>query len=336
MNLIVVGLNHRTAPVEVREKLSVAPGALARVMEGVRGFADEAVVVSTCNRVEIYARKDGGAIGVEAVRRFFAGMGGVAEKDLKGALYEFRDGEAVKHLFEVAAGLDSMVPGETQVLAQVKEAYMRASEAGMTGGFLNPLFQAAFHEAKRIHTETEVGRRKVSVGSVAVELAEKVLGGLAGKGVLVLGAGKMGELTLRHLAAAGAGSIVVANRTHAAAAELAEKFKGRAVAFTALDESLRSADIVVASSGAPHYLVFADNLGPIMAGRGGRPLFFIDISVPRNVEPEVKKIAGVHLYDIDDLQGVVEKNLGKRKEEVARCRGMVDAAARKYWDGARG
>jgi glutamyl-tRNA reductase len=213
----------------------------------------------------------------------------------------------------------------------VKEAYTRAAAEGMTGAALNPLFQAAFREAKRIHTCTDIGTRKVSVGSVAVSLAEKVLGRLEGREVLVLGAGKMSELTLKHLASKGARTIIVANRTLQNAMELARKFEGRAVTFASLAESLQSADIVVASSAAPHYLVHAERLRPVMARRRGRPLFVIDIAVPRNVDPEVKRIRNVHLYDIDDLQKVVEKNLTERGREMRQCLRMVDEAARKYW-----
>ena len=331
MNLAAAGLNHRSAPVEVREKLSVTQSRLPKALEEIRAFADEGVLVSTCNRVELYVHKNNGPIATETIRRFFASLSGLADEELKKALYEFRDRDAVQHLFEVSAGMDSMVPGETQILAQVKEAYVRATTEGMTGPFLNPLFQAAFREAKRIHTCTEVGKRKVSVGSVAVEMAEKALGDLADKEVLVLGAGKMSELTLRHLAAKGARSIIVANRTRDKAAELAEKFNGKSVTFDALEEHLLSADIVVASTAAPHYLIHAENLKPIMERRKHRALFFIDIAVPRNVDPEIKTIRNVHLFDIDDLQNVAGKNLSEREKEIRQCLKMVDEAAKKYW-----
>jgi len=331
MNLVAAGLNHRSAPVEIRERLSVTQSRLPKALEEIRAFADEGVLVSTCNRVEIYARSNEGPIAAETIRRFFASLSGLSEEELKKALYEFREREAVQHLFEVAAGMDSMVPGETQVLAQVKDAYVRAAAEGMTGPYLNPLFQAAFREAKRIHTCTEVGKRKVSVGSVAVEMAEKALGSLADKKVLVLGAGKMSELTLKHLAAKGAKSIIVANRTREKAAELAEKFKGESVTFDALEEHLLNADIVVVSTGAPHYLIHAENLKPVMERRGHRALFFIDIAVPRNVDPQVKAIRNVHLFDIDDLQGVAGKNRSEREKEMKQCLRMAGEAAKKYW-----
>jgi glutamyl-tRNA reductase len=330
MNLVAVGLSHKSAPVEIRERLSVTASALSAALEQVRAFADEGVLVCTCNRVELYAHKHGTRIDADTVRRFFASLSGLPEDDLSKSLYEFRDKEAVRHLFEVAAGMDSMVPGETQVLAQVKEAYMRSTAEGMTGPCLNPLFQAALREAKRIHTCTQVGRRKVSVGSVAAEMAEKVLGRLTDKVVLVLGAGKMGELTLRHLASKGA-RIIVANRTRDKAAELAQKFGGTSVTFDALEEHLFSADIVVASTAAPHFLIHAQNLKPVMERRKHKALCFIDIAVPRNVDPDVKRIRNVHLYDIDDLQKVVGKNLSRREGEMRQCRRLVDRAAERYW-----
>ncbi|RKY26609.1 MAG: glutamyl-tRNA reductase [Planctomycetota bacterium] len=335
MGLFAVGVNHRSAPIEVREKLSVSPSVLPEMMARLRDFADEGVFVSTCNRVELYISVEGRESAGDMVSRFFAGHSGLDQGDIAGMLYEFSGKDAVRHLFKVVSGIDSMVPGETQILAQVKDAYMQSVAEGMTGPVLNPLFQAAFRTAKLVHTDSRISERKVSVGSVAVDLAESALGGLNDKRVLVIGAGKMSELTLRHLAAKGARSIFVANRTYERALELAEEFRGKAVKFDALDENLAQADIVVASSAAPHYLINSERVCKAMAERDDRPLFLIDIAVPRDVSPEVRALQGVYLYDIDDLQKVVKENLALRESEVKSCLKMVEDAADAYREEAK-
>lgn len=334
MNLFAAGVNHVSAPVEVREKLARGLQDLHGALAELRAFAEEGVLVSTCNRVEVYAQAEGRESVRDEATRLLAERSDLSEEELGGLMYEFRGRDAARHLFKVAAGIDSMVRGETQILSQMKDAYTQAAEEGMTGPVLNPLFQAAFRAAKVIHTDSGIGRRKVSVGSVAVDLAEKALGGLNDKRVLIVGAGKMSELTLRHLAAKGVRSIIVANRTHEKARELAEKFNGEAVSFEALDDELARADIVLASSSAPHYVVRAETVRAAMTRRKGRPLFFIDIAVPRDVEPEAATIENVFIYDIDGLQMAAGENLAQREQEVTRCLKMIDEAAGEYWEEA--
>ncbi len=335
MSLFATGISYKSAPVEIREKLAVGPPRLKDALAGLRDFAHEAVLVSTCNRVEVYAHSEGRESVREEVKRFLAARSGLGEEALAGLLYEYRDQDAARHLFKVASGMDSMVPGETQILAQVKDAYTQSAAAGMTGPVLNPLFQAAFRSARQIHRDSEISKRKVSAGSVAVDLAEEKLGRLDDKRVLMLGAGKMSEVTLRHLAAKGVRSIIVANRTRERALELAGKFQAKAVGFDTLDAELARADVVVASSAAPHYLVRRDRVRRVMEKRNNRPLLFIDIAVPRDVEPEVGSLENAYVYNIDDLQEIVDKNLTLREGEVGKCLQMVEGAAERHWKEAK-
>ncbi len=327
MRLKVLGLNHRTAPIEIREKFSISKEALRRGLENLDGYdgLSEAVILSTCNRTEIYAVT---AEGCEASLYQFLNdlIGGVVEKNF---LYEFDDDACAKHLFEVAAGLDSLVLGEGQILSQVKEAYTLAKAAQATSTILNTLFNRAIAAGKRVRTETKIAYNSVSVSSAAVALAEKKLGGLVDKSALIFGAGKMAQLTAQHLLAHGLKKIFVANHHLSRAEEMAAKIGGQAVAWEDAFTSAAHVDIIITSTGAPHYVVKPWQTQQLMTRRQGRGIFFIDIAVPRDVDPEVGKIKGVTLYNIDDLESVVEKNLQARQREALLAKKIVaeDAAA---------
>ena len=327
MHLKILGLNHKTAPIEIREKFSIGKDAIRRGLENLDDYdgLSEAVVLSTCNRSEIYAVT---ADGCEtSVYNFLSDLiGRTVEKNF---LYEFDDETCTKHLFEVSAGLDSLVLGEGQILSQVKEAYSIAKTAQATSTILNTLFHRAIAAGKRVRTETKIAYNSVSVSSAAVELAEKKLDGLEGRSALIFGAGKMAQLTAQHLLSRGLKKIFVANHHLERAEEMAEKIGGQAVAWENAFTSAAHVDIIITSTGAPHYVVKPWQTQQLMTRRAGRGIFFIDIAVPRDVDPEVGKIKGVTLYNIDDLESVVEKNLLARQHEAILAKKIVaeDVAA---------
>lgn len=327
MQLRILGLNHTTAPIEVRERFSISKEALLRGLENLDSYdgLSEAVILSTCNRVELYAVTADGCAA--SVYQFLNDLiGGVVDKNF---LYEFNDDTCVEHLFEVAAGLDSLILGEGQILSQVKEAYSIAKAAQATSTILNTLFHRAIASGKRVRTETKIAYNSVSVSSAAVDLASKKLGGLDGRSALIFGAGKMAQLTAQHLLAHGLKKIFVANHHLSRAEEMAAKIGGQAVAWEDAFTSASDVDIIITSTGAPHYVVKPWQTQQLMTRRAGREIFFIDIAVPRDVDPEVGKIKGVTLYNIDDLESVVEKNLQARQREAIIARRIVaeDAAA---------
>ncbi|MGO8931276.1 MAG: glutamyl-tRNA reductase [Limisphaerales bacterium] len=324
MKLFVVGLSYKTAPVELREKLAVHPSRLR--CHGCRlklaGGLDEVVLLSTCNRVEVYgvASKVNGN-----VRRLFQHLS-TDDVDFAPHLYIKEGAEAVQHLFSVASGLDSMVIGETEITGQVKQAYLAAQEAKLTGRVTNRLFQTALQAAKEIRTQTGIGRGATSVGSVAVELAERIFDrDLSGKTVMIIGAGKMGEACIRHLAKKGAHSVLVSNRSYERALNLATEFGGRAVRFDECLQGMAEADIVVSSTGSPQAILHRDDVASVMAGRGNRPLFLIDIAVPRDIDADVEQLDNVYLYNVDHLEAIVRENVRQREQELARCQAILAA-----------
>lgn len=325
MHFLVLGVNHKTAPVEVRERLSVAGerrhAALLALVA--RPALDEVVVLSTCNRMELYAAGAGAAGAEEALVAFLCAQLPPGSPAVEPYLYRRGDLEAVQHLFRVVSGLDSMILGEAQILGQVKEALHAALEANTVGAHLGRVFRQAVEVGKRVRTETGIGQNAVSVSYAAVELARQIFGELTGKAVLIVGAGETGELTARTLAAHGATAILVANRTYARAVEVAAQFGGEAFAFDALAECLARTDIVISSTGAPHAVLDFELVRQAMRRRHQRPLFLIDIAVPRDIEPQVNSLDNVYLYDIDDLQLVVERNLAKREQEVERVERII-------------
>lgn len=324
MNLLVIGLNHRSAPVEVRERLAFARGKLGEAACALLGAAPlhEAAILSTCNRVEVYGLTSRAGEAGPAVRRFLHQHHKLTES-VDAHLYEHRDGDCIRHLLEVACGLDSMVLGETEILGQVKDAYEAAHRAGATGMALNRLFQKAFAAAKQVRSATGISRGSVSVGSVAVDLAGQIFGNLATRTVMVIGTGEMSEATARALRSRGAGSILVCSRTQERAEELAGQLQGRAISYEQWPTEFPAVDIVVSSTAAPHPIVTKDKLIPLMKLRRQRPLFLIDIAVPRDVERACGELDGVYLYDIDDLQQIVQQNLAARQNEIAACRSMI-------------
>jgi glutamyl-tRNA reductase len=329
MKLQLIGVNHNSAPVEMRERLAIPESRLADACQRLAQHPgiDEGMILCTCNRVEVLAATKNGAADLRAfVHQYFQ----VDEHEFEPHLYEYREKEAVRHLFRVASSLDSMVVGEPQILGQVKEAYATARAVGSIGGQLDQLFSRAFAVAKKVRTETAIGSSAVSVASVAIELAKKIFGSLNGKRVYLVGAGKMSELAARHLLAHGAASIFVANRTHERAVTLAGKFNGEAIRFEELYDTADRADIVITSTGAPHAIFRREHGERFMARRKNRPMFFIDIAVPRDVDPGMNKVDGIFVYDIDDLQQAVASHVADRKKEAERAEKMVEDEVERF------
>jgi glutamyl-tRNA reductase len=330
VNVVVIGLSHHSAPVELRERFAFAeariPAGLASLRES--GIVGEAVILSTCNRVEIYAATPlEPAQAFAALKQFLAQQGGIPggpdPMEIDGEIYTLAEPQSLHHLFKVASGLDSMVLGETEILGQLKTAYALAQQHKHTGAKLNKAFQRAFNVAKHIRTETNIQRGSVSVASVAVELAEKIFSALAERDVLVIGAGEMSEKVARALLSRGAKSIIVANRSHDRAQALAQEFGGRAVHFDDWAAEFEKVDIVISSTSAPHHILDRTKLEPLMKSRKNRPLLLVDIAVPRDIDPAVNFLQNVYLYNIDDLQAIADDYLKLRKEEIARCEQII-------------
>ncbi len=331
MAIVVVGISHQSAPVEVRERVAFSPGQFAEAFATLRaepGVA-EGLIVSTCNRMEIYgAGADPAAVirGIEDfIHRFHE-----LDARLGEAIYRYEEPRSIEHLFRVVSGLESMVLGETEILGQMKEAYDRAFGAKATGKTLNQLFQRAFQVAKKIRSQTAIVRGAVSVGTVAVELAEKIFGELGQSQVMIIGAGDTSEKTARALLSRGAKTVIVANRTHERAVALAAELGGRAVRFEEFPREFARADIAVSSTAAPHHIVTRDKVAAMMPARRNRPLFLIDLAVPRDIEPAVNDLDNVYLYNIDDLQSIADENMRARQEEIAKCEEMVAANVAKF------
>jgi glutamyl-tRNA reductase len=330
MSLVVVGLSHRTAPIELREHLAIATAELGAALDRlVKGAgAREAVLLSTCNRMEVYVRPDAGS-DTRGLPAFFAET--YHHPGVPQALYRHEGPEAVRHLFRVASGLDSMVIGETEILGQVKSAYQLAQSHGATGKITNVLFQRALFVGKQVRTRTGISEGASSVGSVAVTLAERIFGSLHRRHVLLLGAGEMAEVTARHLLSQKTGQIVILNRTVEKAQALATLLNGRAGSLDSLAVELEAADVVICSTSADQPLVNLALVERIMKARRGRSLYFVDIAVPRNVDPEVHRMDNVYVYNIDDLQRLVEENMSRRRAEIEEAEGFVSALAQEFF-----
>lgn len=323
----MVGLNHKTAPVEIREKLSFPENKLAEYLHRLRGYGnlEGCAILSTCNRTEVYGAALDVEKGLHSIRAFLADVSGVPLSELKNYLYVHTLFDCINHLFRVASGLDSMVLGETQILGQVRVAYQRACECGATNGVLNTLFQQAIVVGKRVRTETGIDRHAVSISYAAVELARQIFGNMEGLKALVIGAGKMSELTLKHMLANGVSEVVVTNRSFERAEELAARYQAQAVPYDQLLTALADADIVITCTASPHYILHEEEVRRVMEGREtGRKLFIIDIAVPRDVDPLVGKISGVELYDIDALQYVVDRNLEERRRAAEKAEKIIE------------
>ena len=327
--IVLIGVNHKTAPIELRERIAILRDELP---EATRALAaqpgvSECMIVSTCNRVEMLAAVESPETDI---KNFLYSQFGLEKSELGPHIYEHRDQEAVRHLFRVAASLDSMVVGEPQILGQVKEAFATARAAGTVSGQLEHLLQSAFAAAKRVRTETSIGSNSVSIASVAVELARKIFGSLHGRTVFLVGAGKMSELAARHLLQQGAGAILVTNRTLERARQLAEPFNGRVIPFETLYETATEADIVISSTGAPHPIFRREHGQQFMHRRRNRPMFFIDIAVPRDVDPAMNKVEGIFVYDIDDLQQVAASHIAERQSQAGDAEALVEAEVERF------
>ncbi len=332
MNLVLVGLSHKTAPVEVRERVTIPE---KRVHEVSRRLGEEYgldcnLILSTCNRTEVLAQSSDPPGASRCIRDFFHCDLARGAKHLDQYLYSFDGEQAVRHIFRVASSLDSMVVGESQILGQLKHAYALAREKGSLGRALEGLVPHAFFVAKRVRSETSIGSSAVSVSSVAVELALKIFGDLCGKSVLLVGAGHMAELAAANLIRAGISGVYVANRTPESSQKLAARLKGEAVSFEAIDNQLIHADVVLISTGAPDYVIVRARIEKAMRARKHRPIFLIDISVPRNVDPEVNEIENAFLFDIDSLQEVAELNLNSRRRSAVEAEQIVEQEVGKY------
>lgn len=325
MNIVVVGLSHKTAPVEIRERVAFAPTAMEKPLHEVSALPaiTETVIVSTCNRVEIYATGREADATISQLKRFLASYHDLAFEDIEEHLYDFQGEEAIKHIYRVASSLDSMVIGEPQILGQIKTAYGYATEFKTTGIILNRLLHKAFSVAKRVRTETKIAGSAVSVAFAAVELSRKIFDTLEDKTVMLIGAGEMCELAARHFIGTGVREVLVTNRTRERAVKLAEEFEGKAVAFENFPHHLHRVDIILTSTGASDFILEKKQVAEVIRQRRNKPMFMIDIAVPRDIDPSVNQLDNIYLYDVDDLQHVVQANLKERKKEAKSAEAIV-------------
>ncbi len=325
MPIVVTGLSHHSSPVELRERFAFSDSQIADALGLVRerGIADETVILSTCNRVEIYAatRDNHSALG-QALRQFLCDFHGV-DSATGDELYTHREPQSIDHLFHVSCGIDSMVLGETEILGQLKQAYKLAHAEQATGAQLNKTFQKAFNVAKLVRSETQIQRGSISVSSVAVELAESIFDSLKSQQVLIIGAGDTSEKAARALKSRGAKSILVSNRSHDKAEALAAELDGRAIGFDTWEEEFQHVDIVISSTAAPHYMLTRDKLESLLRKRGHRPLLLIDIAVPRDIDSDCNQLENVYVYNIDDLQSIAGQYLKQRKAELELCKHLI-------------
>ncbi len=324
MHIIASGLSHKTAPIEIREALTFPEHNMGEALTSLTSLPNinEGVILSTCNRTEVYAVANDIDKGRDDLVTFFNDCY-KEDCDLEEYLY-FHDAlAAVNHLFRVIASLDSMVVGEAQILGQVKEAYAHAFDAQTTNIVFNRLFRQAFAVGKRVRTETDIGENAVSISYAAIQLAKKVFGDLTGKSVMIVGAGKMSELTAKHLVSNGVTNVLIANRSHDKAVKMAKLFNGKAVEFENLADEMAAADIVISSTGAENFVIKPEDMKIVMSKRRYRPIFLIDIAVPRDIAPEVNDFENVYLYDIDDLQSVVDSNLAERSREAKEAESII-------------
>jgi glutamyl-tRNA reductase len=338
VHILALGLNHTTAPVEIREKLAFPEPALPQALRELTGRYGlrEAAILSTCNRAEIYAASEEQT--EEGLWRFLAEAHGVDPQRLRPHFYQHRDGEVAGHLFRVACGIDSLVIGESQILAQVRAALEAAQQNGAARLLINELFQRSLHVGKRARAETQIGHGRLSISTAAVELAGQVFERLAGRQALLLGAGEMAELTAQYLVESGIRKLLVANRTLERAQDLARRFQGEALPFEQLSSALAAADIVISSTSAPGFVLLPRDVQQVMRQRRGRPLFLIDIAVPRDIDPAVKELDNVFLFDIDDLEQVVRANRQDREREILKVQALIEEELQNFlhWFNAQG
>ena len=338
VNLILVGVNHKTTPVEIREKLAFTKGKIEESVDHLFNFPDiiEHTILSTCNRVEIYARANCQDSAIKSIKQFICDFHGLSLLELEDHFYSYRNKEAVEHLFRVSSSLDSMILGEAQILGQVKEAYSLARDLRSTGLVLNQLFEKAFSIAKKVREETGIAERSVSISSAAVELAQKIFDDLENHTVMLVGTGEMAELAAKHLISYGVKTVYVTSRTYERAANLARTLNGSALDFEAFKNELHRADIVITSTSAPNFIIKKEIVEKAIHERKNKPIFFIDIAVPRDIEPDVNDLENVYLYDIDDLHVVVSANIKEREKEAENAMNFISQEVTKFnnWVGA--
>jgi glutamyl-tRNA reductase len=330
--ILLIGINHKTAPVELRECMAFSNDEASSAIEALRRIAaiHEVLLYSTCNRVELLLVTDDRNQAIGTAKKFLSDFNKIPIRAFEDSLYVHANDEAVRHLFRVAASLDSMVVGEPQILGQIKAAYRGAAQAKSTGVVLNRLMHRAFFVAKRVRTETGIGDRAVSISYAAVELARKIFGGLEDKRVLLIGAGEMAELAVEHLLRNQVNETLVANRTFENGLELARRFKGQAIRFQEITEHLRTVDIIISSTGAPGVVITREMVKPVIRARRNRPIFFIDIAVPRDIDPEINRLDNAYVYDIDDLKGIIEENIEDRQKEAVKGERIIDEAVIRF------
>jgi glutamyl-tRNA reductase len=335
--IVLLGLNHKTAPIELRECIAFSPDQTAAALASLKNepTVNEVLLFSTCNRVEVLLVTKQVSEAVDTTKRLIARFNRISLPEFENILYIHTGDQAVRHIFRVAASLDSMVVGEPQILGQIKQAYRLATQERTTGVVLNRLLHRAFFVAKRIRSETGIGGHAVSISYAAIELGRKIFGSLEGKKILLIGAGEMAELAVTHLIRNRAGDILVTNRTFERAVELSQRFRGRPIRFEELFASLADVDIVISSTGAPDFVVKREHLKGVLRKRRNRPLFFIDIAVPRDIDPLINRLSNTYVYDIDDLNGVIDDNIEDRQREAVKGERIVDQAVinfRKWYD----
>jgi len=331
-DIVLTGLSHKTAPVALRERLSLTTEETRQALEalGENRAIDELLIFSTCNRVETVMITDVAPAALEAVSAVISQIKNIERSTYENVLYTHLNEEAVRHVFRVASSLDSMVVGEPQILGQVKEAYRMATETHSSGVVLNRLLHRAFFVAKKVRNETGIGDHAVSISYAAIELARKIFGSLEGKKVLLIGAGEMAELAVEHLIQNRAGEILVANRTFHRAVDVAGRFNGSAISIEEIAASLKTVDIIISSTGSPDFMVTKLKVKESMRSRRNRPIFFIDIAVPRDIDPDINRLNNAYVYDIDDLKGVIEENIDERANEAVKGKRIVDEAVIKF------
>ena len=326
LDIVLLGLNHKTAPIELRELLSFSKEEAVAVMEGLQKCPDinEVMLISTCNRVEVLLTTSNTINSVNCVKTHISEFKKIPISKFEDAFYTHDGEDAVRHIFRVASSLDSMMVGEPQILGQIKDAYLTTILKKTSGVILNRLLHKTFFVAKRVRSETGIGDHAVSISYAAIELARKIFGDLEGKKVLLVGAGEMAELAVEHLIRNKVGEIFVANRTFERGVELSNRFKGKAIRIEEIPGSLKVVDIIISSTGSPNFVIVRDQVKGVMRSRRNRPIFFIDIAVPRDIDPDINRLNNAYVYDIDDLKGVIEENIKDRNKESIKGERIVD------------
>ncbi len=326
INIQLLGLNHKSAPIQIREKASFLEAKLAGALAGLKKHRsiDECLILSTCNRTEIYVASSD-RLGAQAcLWDFICRSMEMPESEIRQYFYLLSNKSAVAHLFRVASSLDSMIIGETQIFGQVKDAYFKARKSDSLGRILDGIFEEAIRVGKKVRTQTQIGKGAISTSTAAIELARRIFETLEDKKILIIGAGKIGELTVKNLSSRGVKTVIVANRTMLKAQELAERFCGQAINFGSIPDYMRSSDIIISSTSAPHFVITAAEIKKVMPSRGNAPLFLIDLGLPRNIEPGASDIENVYLYNIDDLAQVCDANINSRRKEAQKAQQIVD------------